>query len=330
LSPAETVTIGDPKEDPFIPIGKHYRSGTFLRPTIFVCDIPDARLHMGPGMVCTRDWEVVADLEYRVGGFPAFRKRKPRNVTKLEGGYYTTINFWNATNVGHWLLDCLPRLHSLAKAEPHQKLTLLMPESLSPLHRESLDYVLPRHFAVEYHPDDAWFQVEHFKWASMVSGRCNFLMPTEYYEAVRQPIFARLGLASVPDRSARLYLSRRSTKQRRVLNEDEVCRLLTRYGFEIVEMEKFSFRKQVELIHSADIVVGPHGAALNWMLFAGKIRLVELHPTRAPLNHCHTLAKGLGQEYHFLTDSRGEDDDFTVDVPALETLLEGKLALRPR
>jgi capsular polysaccharide biosynthesis protein len=85
----------------------------------------------------------------------------------------------------------------------------------------------------------------------------------------------------------------------------------------------------VELLHSADIVVGPHGAALNWMLFAGNIRMVELHPTRAPQNHCHTLAKGLGQEYYFLVDSRGENDDFTVDMPALEKILRDNLGLRP-
>jgi hypothetical protein len=328
LAPAEQVEIGNPEADPFIPIGKYFRNGSFIRPPVFVCDVPDARLHVGTGMVSTRDWEVVADLEYRLEGFPPFRKRKPRDLKKIAGPC-ATINFWNAGNVGHWLLDCLPRIHSFAKAEPRQKLTLLMPESLWPLHRESLGYVLPPNIVVEYHPDEAWFRVENFKWASMVSGRCNFLMPQEYYEAVRRPVFAGLGLPSQHRQTGRLYLSRRSTRQRRVLNEEEVCSMLSRYEFQIIEMEKFSFREQVELVHSADIIVGPHGAALNWMLFAGNIHLVELHPTRAPLNHCHTLAKGLGQQYHFLVDSRGEDDDFMVDTDALEKLLKREVGLRP-
>jgi capsular polysaccharide biosynthesis protein len=85
----------------------------------------------------------------------------------------------------------------------------------------------------------------------------------------------------------------------------------------------------VELFSKADIIVGPHGAGLVWMLFAEKIRVLELHATQTPRNHYHTLARGLGQEYHFLLHEGGEDDDFTVNMQELEHVLRHKLGLQP-
>jgi hypothetical protein len=194
LAPEQRINIGSPHEDAFVPVGKLYREGSFVRPSIIVCDVPDARLHVGSGMVCTRDWEVVTDLDRRLSGFSKFRRPKPRQIKRLAGTYSTVFG-WSADNVSHWMMDCLPRIHSLAQIEPKARVTLLMPESLSPVHRESLNCLLPPNFVVEYWPDDTWLQPENFLWASMVSGRWN---------AVSDPVAVRHFSASQQDR-ANLY-----------------------------------------------------------------------------------------------------------------------------
>lgn len=327
LAPEQRIHIGSPREDAFVPVGKLYREGSFVRPSILVCDVPDARLHVGSGMVCTRDWEVMTDIERRLGGFPKFHKRKPRQVKRLAGTYSTILG-WSADNVSHWMMDCLPRIHSLAQVEPKAQVKLLMPESLSAFHRESLNCILPPNFVIEHWPDDTWLQLENFLWPSMVSGRWNFFLPPEYYEAVRSPILSRFGISPHRNKTARIYISRRRAGSRRVLNEDEVCRFLEPFGFESVDLENLSFRQQVELFSKADIIIGPHGAGLVWMLFAGEFRVVELHPTQTPRNHYHTLARGLGQEYHFLLHGGGENDDFIVNMQELEHVLRHKLRLK--
>jgi hypothetical protein len=328
LAPAEKVVIADPRNDPFVPIGKYYREGSFVRPAIFVADVREARLHVGSGMVCTRDWEVMADLEYRLYGYPELRNRKPRNLTRLTGTY-STIFSWNGENFGHWMFDFLPRVHSLAKAEPKAKITMFMPDHLRPALRESFESVLPRNFIVEYRPRDTWLQLENFIWPSMISGRCNFFLPAEYYDAIRRPIFARFGLPERHRKTERIFITRRHATVRRVLNEPAVASLLERYGFKSRELSELSFREQVELFHRADIVVGPHGAGLSSILFSGDIRLLVLYPTQVPQNHWHTLARGLGQEHHFVLHHVGEDDDFTVDTQQLEHVLRHKLGLQP-
>lgn len=328
LAPAEKVIIADPRDDPFVPAGKYYREGHFVRPAIFVCDVPDARLHVGTGMVCTRDWEVVPDHEYRMTDYPQIRKWKPRQVKRCTGAY-SAIFTWNGENFGHWMFDCLPRMHSLAKAEPQAKVTMLMPDFLRPAFRESFECLLPRNFATEYHPHDTWLQLENFIWPSLVSGRCNYFLPAEYLEAIRRPIFAKFSLPERHRKTRRIFVTRRQAVTRRILNESAVSSLLARFGFEDYELSRLSFREQVELFHQADIVVGPHGAGLSSIVFSGDIRLVVIYPTQVPQNHWHTLARGLGQEHHFLLHHVGEDDDFTVDIQQLEHVLLHDLGLQP-
>jgi len=328
LAPAQRVVFASPKEDPFVPLGKYFRDGAFDRPSIFVCDIPEARFHVGSGMVCTRDLKIVADLAYRVPAFQTYGRRKPRTFERLAGSY-STVNYCLAWNYYHWMLDCLPRIHSLAKADPRSKLTILMPDSLGPVHRESLECILPDHFTVKYFPGNHWLQLEQFVWPSLISGRCNAYLPAEYYDAIRQPVFDRFGLSGQHRKSRRLYISRRRAKCRRIVNEKALCELLGRFGFDTVEVETLSFRQQVELLHSAEIVVSPHGAGLHLIMFAGNIRVVVLHPNRVPQNQFHTLAKGLGQEYFYLLHDQGEEDCFLVDLKRLEELLTGQLHLTP-
>jgi hypothetical protein len=329
LAPAEKVIIADPRTDPFVGVGKYYRDGTFVRPAIAVCDVPEARVHVGTGFVCTRDWEVIPDMEYRLIDYPEIRKWKPRHLTRRTGTY-STIFSWNAENFGHWMFDFLPRLHSLAQAEPTAKLTLLMPDFLRSALRESMELLLPQNFAIEYHPYATWFQVEKLVWAPVASGRCNFFLPPDYFEAIRRPIFARFGLPEQHKKTRRLFVTRRQAVTRRVLNEAAVSALLARYGFENVELSELSFREQVELFHQAEIVVGPHGAGLSSIVFSGDIRLVVFYATQLPLNHWHTLARGLGQEHYFLLSNVGEDDNFAVDTAELERTLRDELGLRAK
>jgi hypothetical protein len=329
LAPAEKVVIANPETDPFVKVGKYYTDGTFVRPAIVVCDLPEAPIHVGTGFVCTRDWEVLPDMEYRLADYPEIRKWKPRELVK-RSGVYSTIFSWNAENFGHWMFDFVPRINLLAKAEPTTKVTLLMPDFLRPALRESLEILLPKHFALEYHPYETWIQAEKLVWATVVSGRCNFFLPPESFEAIRRPIFEHFGLPAQHKKTRRIFVTRRHATTRRVLNEPEVSALLERYGFEGVELSELSFREQVELFHQADIVVGPHGAGLSSIVFSGDIRLVVFYATQLPLNHWHTLARGLGQEHYFLLSNFGEDDSFTVDVAELERILREKLSLRAK
>jgi hypothetical protein len=328
LLPAQRVEMGPPEDDPFMRVGRYFRDGGFDRPNVFVCDIPDAYFYVDGGMVCTRQWKVAADIDSRLIFYKAFRKRRPRKVTRLTGTF-SSIGYGMDSNHFHWMVDCLPKLISLARAEPKNKVTLIMADTLGEVQRESLAAILPAHFAIEYYPADTWLQLERFIWPSLVSGVGNAFLPVDYFEAIRQPIFRRYHLPAVHPRKKRLYITRRDSSRRRVLNEDALVAFLEAYGFKMVELHRLSFREQVTLFHGAEIVVGAHGAGLNVLMHCGKIPVVVLHPNRSPQNHYHTLARGLGQDYHFVLHDGDIDSDFEADLPAVERVLEMELGLRP-
>lgn len=81
----------------------------------------------------------------------------------------------------------------------------------------------------------------------------------------------------------RIYVSRRDTTGRRLLNEDEVSGYLGKLGFETVVLGGLPFREQVEIFASAEMVVGVHGAGMTNLAFCSPgTRILELLPAWYP------------------------------------------------
>lgn len=332
--PGERVRIGAGDKDPFARVAEAYNDGWFERPDIFTCEIPDAYVHVRSGMVCTREFTLIAEkgMEHRRFLYPAFRKLRPRTVRRVEG-LWSTLAYCNSENFWHWMIDCLPRVLTLQKALAGKTLNLCMPASALKFQRYTLETVLPPNFKLVYLDAEAepWIHPERFLWASPASALAVGVLPQAYYDALREPIFKRIGLPSTHVKSRRLYISRRNAAHRKVRNEDELVELLAGYGFESVQLEKLPFEEQVRLFHDAEIVVGPHGAGLGTIFFSGDIDVVALYSTARPGNYFQSLACGLGQRHHFLcADEKHEDDGFDADLPALRRLLEDDLQLRLR
>ena len=332
MLPGERIRIGRGDEDPFARVAQAYNDGWFDRPDVFVCEIPDAYVHVRSGMVCTSDFKLIADkgMEHRRYLYPPFRGRRPESVPRAEG-LWTTLAYCNSENFWHWMIDCLPKIRTLEIALAGEPLIICMHSMALPFQRFTLEAVLPPNFRLVYlDPETSpWIRPERFIWASMVSGLCMGVLPKEYYDAIRGPVFERLGLPATHVKTERLYISRRNAGHRRVRNEDAVVELLAGYGFRSVQLEKLPFEEQVKLFHRAEVVVGPHGAGLGTIFFSGDIDLVALYSTREPGNYFQSLACGLGQRHHFLcSDEAHEDDWFDVDLPALQDLLEDQVGLQ--
>jgi capsular polysaccharide biosynthesis protein len=61
----------------------------------------------------------------------------------------------------------------------------------------------------------------------------------------------------------RIYIDRRPSRLRPLVNEDELVAGLSRLGFVAVQPETMSMADQVRLFRGADVIVAPHGAALT-------------------------------------------------------------------
>ena len=82
---------------------------------------------------------------------------------------------------------------------------------------------------------------------------------------LRETILGKLNIVRNNDGPKRVFLAR--PPNTRSYNQAEIIAAAQERGFEPVYLEKLSFREQVQLMHNADCVVGPSGAAFTNTLF---------------------------------------------------------------
>jgi len=76
---------------------------------------------------------------------------------------------------------------------------------------------------------------------------------------------------------ARIYIDRRGTSLRRLVNEAEIIASLAPLDFVPVQLERHPLADKIHLFRHAECIVGPHGAGLANVVFApAGCRIVEL------------------------------------------------------
>ena len=72
----------------------------------------------------------------------------------------------------------------------------------------------------------------------------------------------------VPSSPKKIYLSRRYFDKRKLVNEIEVEKIFSDYGFSIVQMEALSAKEQICMIYNATHIAGPIGSAMHNLVFS--------------------------------------------------------------
>jgi Glycosyltransferase 61 len=233
----------------------------------FVGRIRGARVFGDCGAVITPDDRLLEDVSLEVtrsgfthSVFSRFRLPRPRVLEGLSA----VIATGGRMNYFHWMFDVLPRLHLLREAgiALADVRHFLMGERGAAFQEESLAiFGIPPERCVPCKPS-SHFRCEELLVPSLagVAGHppawvCDFLRET----------FLGPAPAAAPGR--KIYVSRAGAQFRRVLNEEEVTRVLVAEGFEVVKLESLPVREQARLFHAADVVVAPHGAGCTNAVF---------------------------------------------------------------
>jgi capsular polysaccharide biosynthesis protein len=161
----------------------------------------------------------------------------------------------------HWMTEALPRLHVARHHGVDGPLLL-------PAHYARLRFVAE---TLPAYGIDGPVYLSGDR-VTVVS-RLNLVTPTapsgNFSDALFRDVGARLRKHFAPGTrpSRRIYISRHLATRRRVRNEDRLLPILSRFGFEIVHMEKLSMAEQVAVCSEAAILVSNHGAGLTNMMF---------------------------------------------------------------
>lgn len=216
----------------------------------------------------------------------------------------------------HLLIDNLSRfdLLNLPYFSRFDNINLLCPGGLRPLEEYFLSKLLPSNVTVVPLEENVLYKPDKYVFLSFPTRRASAYIPGPFVDRLRTRTLRR----DAPDRTRRLYISRRKTSIRRVENEDSLMEYLRPLGFERHTLEDYPPSQQIELFEEAEVVVGPHGAGLSNLLFSTDATVLELQPSTNVATHYYLLCKRMGHDYHYLThDAPTIDSDFSTDPKTL-------------
>jgi capsular polysaccharide biosynthesis protein len=282
------------------PDGRQWQSRSYLSVAPHIFELRDVLVHSSAGIICF-DTTVVEDTLDHTAPFindyevvPDGIKLFVRNSIPRLTGTYLSLLAGNHGNYFHWMMECLARL-SIADDALDSCAGVLVPEPSTAFHGGSLLLTgLPQADRVRFVAGDETLRVDRL------------IVPWSVFgHSAPHPciagFFRDLRAASLHGKAAyprRIYIDRRGTSARRLVNEDEVVQALDRLGFVPVVLEHLSVDDQVGLFANADIVVGPHGAGLCNIVYARPgCRLVELHMDTYPHWAFRNLAAISGVDY---------------------------------
>jgi len=284
--------------------------------------------------------------------------KKDKNIISLnnnnnqilddENTIYITLLKEHSINYYHWIteniprfilmLDVLSRNNNLIK---DKKITLLVDQGMPNQCKEILDLIIPfSHNIIEIKKGQRsvcknliycspfWQSLDN---TSGILNRAEFFIDKYAIELVLKAIRKNIKLDK-KSASRKVYLRRKSSQMRSILNKDAVEKHMKLNGFEIVETAKMSFVEQVKLFHEAKIVVGASGATFTNILFMQPLsKAIIFFPSHPSINHgmFQPLADISNIDfihYHTLPqDNKSIHSNFMVDLDTIDTLLMEKV-----
>jgi len=185
----------------------------------------------------------------------------------------------HSMNYFHWLIECLPRSLIINQFSHLNHVPLLVDTDLSPQHYEALDLVNETNRPLIKLPANQPCLVEKLYFPSSLS-----IIQSNHHNAVRSNIDILYSPVAINymrnfilkkilgDRKItpwrKIYLSRRDSYYRKILNVDAVENLMQHLGYEIVHPGNLGFKNQVETFAEAKCIVGQSGAGMANLLFA--------------------------------------------------------------
>ncbi len=280
------ITFGQVRP-PSFPIEQN-PADSWVAPSYSITDghafvIQDAVVQGELGIVTVDDFVVQETLHFalpaHVGRFEwtgdrQLRLPPPASEASVAAAAHLLCGYVGNRNYAHWLVDVVPSLLVPPFHDTYSGATLLWPKLRNRWQNELLD-LLPEATA------DAMFleEEQHVRCESVVIVprlKISDFQPHPHRMILFDTIRERAGVSAWPRR--RIYISRSDSGARRMLNEEDLVRILQRHGFEIVTLTGLPVTEQIALFSDASHIVAPHGAGLANAIFspAGAV-LCELH-----------------------------------------------------
>ncbi|ACH37456.1 MAG: hypothetical protein ACD_75C01423G0001 [uncultured bacterium] len=220
----------------------------------------------------------------------------------------------------HWLLEVLPNLLFALSRFPEVKIVL--PENSPAYVMDGLSMILGPEAADRFIFCSTPLKVRNLVMPQYLTAP-EFTSPQviDLLKSQVKPKVVAEETSGVPASGTKLYISRRKSRRRRLLGEEELERKLQEKGFSILHLEGVSFQEQIRIFHQADTVVSTHGAGLSNLVWSEPpCRVIEIFPKNYILDCFAWLSFSQGFDYRYVICSTGHKIDDEAMAAVLRQL----------
>lgn len=351
----QTISLSLPKvinED--FKVSSEYKCEAIL-PDTYLAELDNAMTFGGTDLVIVQDTvlydEVKRGEEYIYGikspvvdkiDFQSVTIKLPKKITKtIDCGIHFAKD--HSRNYFHWIVECLPRLSLIKNLD--KNIPLLVDEDLPPQFYEALQLLNEEGRELIKLKFGETYEVKNLYYPSQLSiVHDNYNLPIYNKDAYYSPKainYIRDSFLKKIDVSGniynrKLYISRKNSDYRQLLNNDDIENLLLNHGFEIVFPENLSLIAQVRLFSQAKIIIGQSGAGMTNFIFAPADCKILMMVSDAPQTNLHlfnTLAQSIDISIDFIIGKSASSfhkkftihKDFYVDTKLILYYLENNL-----
>jgi hypothetical protein len=300
-------------------------------PEKYLARIPHARMIGDTGLIVLPDGAFGSETTFGPHHLieqAAYATPLPAKARNKRGNYFSLISIWaHHPNYYHWVHDSLLRCHLILPLLPEDT-RFIVPPKLRRFQLDSLALLgISPDRLCSFTGDQLW-DLETLYFAPPNSSSASNVPATLKW--FRELAWSKYALT--PAASRRIYISRRNTQYRRIVNEEAVEAVFRDHGFTTYRFEELSFQEQVTLMSQAEVVASASGAALTNIMFAppGAKVFVMVEPVQISLAFW-MMAEAAGHEYWYAVGETvagvppPHDADFTVPPEKVARTLEAML-----
>lgn len=312
--------------------------------------IPNGRLYsdnLTMTAIITPDNKILADVSYEVSQgkrlldhqkHPLFKLKYFKKATHYPGIVFNTLSGGGCTdNFAHWLVDVLPMFHLFDKAGfVREECRVVVPAQALHYQRDSLQLLGIPKDKIIVGEEQTHIQADLLVASTFPRGMNSQLIPDWVTEFHRTNFLTESTTQNSPY-PKRVYINRRDGNFRKVLNEDEVEKLLSKYGFESFKLSALPFPEMIRLFANAEAIVSPTGAGMTNLFYCKpNTPVLEI----CPGGHVHSfylnIAQSAGLHYDYIicksnqtsknrTKEEVSNENLVVDLDMLERKVKGFL-----
>ena len=240
---------------------------------------------------------------------------------KKMKGIYTSILGLFPFNFHHFLIENIPRFYGISKIK-EETINIIISDEIRKWKIEILKIFYEKSFNfIPIRRNEVW-ELENYYYSSFFFIDCSIYYPKELLEYMRNKVFTHYGI--IPkERNKRVFLSREKTGHRIIKNIVEFKNLLKKYDFEVIHPQDLSFKEQVEIFNSTEIVIGMMGSAFSNILFGNNLKVIIFFPPSAIITHYMLFCKCLNFPYRYIIGhDQNEIHDCNIDLSKAEELIK--------